>query len=149
MFDHLMKIAIGSDHAGYKYKEVLKEYFEAQHITIRDFGTSSEESVDYPNIIHPLARAVDSNEFPRGIIICGSGNGVAMVANKYANVRAAVCWNEDITRLSRLHNDANIIALPARFISVEQALEFVKIFISTQFEGGRHLKRVEKISKLS
>ena len=142
-----MKIAIGSDHAGYKYKEFLKNFLESRSFTIKDFGTLSEVSVDYPDIIHPLARTVNMDDFQKGIIICGSGNGVAMVANKYPGVRAAVCWNEEITKLSRLHNDANIIALPARFISQEQALEFVKIFIGTPFEGGRHLNRVEKISR--
>jgi ribose 5-phosphate isomerase B len=146
MGDTLRKIAIGCDHAGYKYKELLKNFLESQSFTVKDFGTVSEDSVDYPDIIHPLARAVNRDDFRKGIIICGSGNGVAMVANKYPNVRAAVCWNDEITRLSRLHNDANIIALPARFISREQALEFVKIFISTPFEGGRHSIRVEKIS---
>ena len=148
MFDPLINIAIGCDHAGYKLKEYLKKNLQSQNITVKDFGSFSEDSVDYPDIVHTLARAVDANDFPKGILICGSGNGVAMVANKYRNVRAAVCWSEEITRLSRLHNDANIIALPARFISLDQAMDFVKIFITTQFEGGRHLRRVEKISKL-
>jgi ribose 5-phosphate isomerase B len=148
MFDSLKNIAIGSDHAGYKLKEYLKEYLHSQNYTLKDFGTFSDESMDYPDVIHPLARAVDGDEFQKGIAICGSGNGVAIVANKYRKVRAAVCWNEEITKLSRQHNDANIIALPARFISFDQALEFVKLFIATEFEGGRHSRRVEKISKI-
>ena len=148
MLDTLKKIAIGSDHAGYKFKEYLKQFLQSQEYNITDFGTNSEESMDYPDPIHPLARAVENKEFDKGIIICGSGNGVAMVANKYSSVRAAVCWNEEITRLSRSHNDANIIALPARFITQEQALTFVQVFLSTVFEGGRHLRRVEKISQI-
>jgi len=148
MLDTLKKIAIGSDHAGYKFKEFLKQFLQSQEYNITDFGTNSEESMDYPDPIHPLARAVENKEFDKGIIICGSGNGVAMVANKYSSVRAAVCWNEEITRLSRSHNDANIIALPARFITQEQALTFVQVFLSTVFEGGRHLRRVEKISQI-
>lgn len=147
MLDSLKKIAIGSDHAGYKYKEYLKKYLQSQQFTITDFGTDSEESIDYPDPVHPLARAVDNQDFDKGIIICGSGNGVAIVANKYKMVRAAVCWNEEITMLARQHNDANIIALPARFISPEQALSFLQIFLTTDFEGGRHLRRVEKISQ--
>jgi ribose 5-phosphate isomerase B len=147
MLDSLKKIAIGSDHAGYKFKEYLKEFLLSEHYAVKDFGTSSEESVDYPDIIHPLADAVDKGEFERAVIICGSGNGVAMVANKYKKVRAAVCWNEEITKLSRLHNNANIIAFPARFISFEQGLCYLKVFLSTEFEGGRHKSRVEKISR--
>jgi ribose 5-phosphate isomerase B len=147
MLDFSKKIAIGSDHAGFALKEKLKEYLQSENFSISDFGTFSEESMDYPDVIHPLAFAVNSNEFPRGIIICGSGNGVAIVANKYRNIRAAVCWNEDITLLSRKHNDANIIALPARFISQDLALVLLRIFMETRFEGGRHLKRVEKIAQ--
>jgi len=148
MLDSLKRIAIGSDHAGYKLKEHLKKYLESQQYTITDFGTYSEESVDYPDPIHPLADAINRGEFKNGIIICGSGNGVAMVANKYRMVRAAVCWNNEIVKLARQHNDANIIALPARFISLEQGSEFLQIFLSTDFEGGRHLRRVEKISQI-
>jgi len=148
MLDSFKKIAIGSDHAGYKLKEYLKEYLQSQQYAITDFGTYSEESMDYPDAIHPLAAAVDRNEFEKGVIICGSGNGVAMVANKYKLVRAAVCWNDEIVRLTRRHNDANIIALPARFISSEQGLTFLQIFLNADFEGGRHLRRVEKISQI-
>jgi len=148
MLGSLKNIAIGSDHAGYKLKEYLKEYLQSQQYTVTDFGSFSEESMDYPDSIHPLANAVNRNEFEKGIIICGSGNGVAMVANKYNLVRAAVCWNDEIVRLARRHNDANIIALPARFINFEQGLKFLQIFLNTDFEGGRHKKRVEKISQI-
>ena len=147
MLDSDKKIAIGSDHAGYQLKEYLKEYLKSQQYTVTDFGTHSHESMDYPDSIHPLADTVNRNEITKGVIICGSGNGVAIVANKYPRVRAAVCWNEEIVRLARMHNDANIISLPARFISLEQGLKLLQIFLNTDFEGGRHLRRVEKISK--
>lgn len=148
MPDSLTKIAIGSDHAGYQLKEFLKEYLESNNYIVADFGTHSEDSMDYPDSIHPLAHALNVKEIEIGVIICGSGNGVAMVANKYPGVRAAVCWNEEITKLARLHNDANIISLPARFISMDQAMSFLKIFLNTDFEGGRHQRRVEKISRI-
>ena len=148
MSDSLKKIAIGSDHAGYKLKEYLKENLQKQHYSIKDFGAFSEESMDYPDPIHPLADAISRKEFEKGIIICGSGNGVAIVANKYKMVRAAVCWNEEITKLARRHNDANIISLPARFITNEQGLRYLQVFLDTEFEGGRHLRRVEKISQI-
>lgn len=139
-------IAMGCDHAGFALKEFLKEKLTSQGFIIKDFGTYSEESVDYPDYIHPLAQAVNDGEISRGIIMCGTGNGVSMVANKYRNVRAALCWNQDITRLARQHNDANILALPARFISQEEALSLAGLFLSTAFEGGRHERRVKKIS---
>jgi len=148
MPDTLKKIAIGTDHAGYKLKEQLKEFLNSQQYTVVDFGTFSEESVDYPDFIHPLANAINKNEIEKGIILCGSGNGVAMVANKYRKVRAAVCWNEEVAKFARLHNDANIVSLPARFINSEQALSIIQTFLSTEFEGGRHLRRVEKISQI-
>lgn len=148
MPDSLKKIAIGTDHAGYKLKEYLKEYLKSQQYTVVDFGTDSEESVDYPDFIHPVANAVNKNEIEKGIIICGSGNGAAMVANKYRKVRAAICWNEDVAKFARQHNDANIISLPARFINPEQGLKILEVFLSTDFEGGRHLRRVEKISQI-
>ena len=138
-------IAIGCDHAGFVLKEYLKSELLPLGIDFHDFGTFSEESVDYPDYIHPLAKAVNNGEYEDAIIICGSGNGVAMVANKYEKVRAAICWNEEVVKLSRLHNNANILALPARFITKEQALDFVRLFFSTTFEGGRHERRVEKI----
>jgi ribose 5-phosphate isomerase B len=138
-------IAMGCDHAGYLLKEALKSRILEWGFLISDFGTTSEESVDYPDMIHPVAKAVNNGEFRRGIILCGSGNGVAMVANKYPKVRAAVCWSPEIAALARKHNNANIIALPARFISVETASECVSLFLQTEFEGGRHGRRVEKI----
>jgi ribose 5-phosphate isomerase B len=147
MPEQLQKIAIGSDHAGYCLKEYVKKMILEWGLTVEDFGTYSEESVDYPDLIHPLARAVNEGMFPRAVIICGSGNGVSMVANKYPNVRAALCWKPEIAVLARQHNDANIIALPARFITDEIAAECVKMFINTDFEGGRHKRRVEKIPK--
>jgi ribose 5-phosphate isomerase B len=146
MFDFNQMIAIGSDHAGFKMKGFLISNLEREGYQFQDFGTDSEESVDYSDYIHPLAKAVDKGAVTKGIIICGTANGVAITANKYRKVRAAVCWDEQIVRLSRLHNDANIIALPARFISPEEALSFVKLFFSTDFEGGRHERRVQKIS---
>jgi ribose 5-phosphate isomerase B len=146
MVDFYNPIAIASDHAGFCLKEYIKEKLLDEGFIFYDFGTFSQESVDYPDTVHPLAKAIDEKEFSGGIIICGSGNGVAMVANKYRNIRAAVCWNEEITRLSRQHNNANIIALPARFLPQEEAVKFVTIFFTTGFEGGRHERRVMKIS---
>ena len=145
MLDSLKKIAIGSDHAGYQLKEYLTEYLQSQQYTVADFGTDSEESMDYPDPIHPLANAINRGEFEKGVIICGSGNGVAIVANKYRTVRAAVCWNEEITRLARQHNDANILSLPARFVTTHDAIKMTDIFLEEKFEGGRHLLRINKI----
>jgi ribose 5-phosphate isomerase B len=145
MFDFSQDIPIGCDHAGFRLKEYLLHNLASEGYRFRDFGTFSEDSVDYPDFIHPLAKAINEGIYQRGIIICGSGNGVAMVANKYQLVRSAVCWTDDIARLSRLHNDANIIALPARFITPEDALNMVKMFFTTDFEGGRHERRVLKI----
>ena len=139
-------IAIGTDHAGYKMKEYLKENLNQDGFIFKDYGTFSEEPVDYPDVIHPLAKDINEGKYKRGVIICGSGNGVAITANKYNNVRAAICWEEELAKLARLHNNANIIVLPARFISFKEALLFVKIFFSTGFEGGRHQRRVEKIA---
>ena len=148
MFDFSQEIPIGCDHAGYRLKEYLIERLSEEGYRFKDFGTFSEASVDYPDIIHPLAKAINDGILQRGIIICGSGNGVSMVANKYRNVRSAVSWTVDIARLSRLHNDANILALPARFISPEEALDVVRTFFTTDFEGGRHEPRVRKISAI-
>lgn len=139
-------IAIGCDHAGYIYKEKIKIYLESQGYKVNDFGTNSTDSVDYPDFIHPVAKDVESREEGMGIIICGSGNGVAMTANKYSNIRAAICWNEEIAELARLHNNANIIAIPARFIADSTAIDLVRVFLKTSFEGGRHQRRVAKIS---
>lgn len=148
MEDKMEQIAIAGDHAGFVYKEFIKLNINKLGYTVKDFGTFSTDRVDYPDLIHPLASAIDSGILRTGIILCGSGNGVAMVANKYKGVRAAVCWNEEITRLARLHNNANILALPARFITESMAFELVKIFLTTDFEGGRHEIRVAKIQNL-
>ena len=139
-------IAIGTDHAGFRMKEFLIEHLKPEGYLFKDYGAFSEEPVDYPDIIHPLAKDINDGKYKRGVIICGSGNGVAITANKYNNVRAAICWEKELAKLSRQHNNANIIVLPARLISFKDALSFVKIFFSTGFEGGRHLRRVEKIA---
>ncbi|MFH1159364.1 MAG: RpiB/LacA/LacB family sugar-phosphate isomerase [bacterium] len=141
-------IAIGSDHAGFQMKEYLKKNLEEWGYMTRDFGAFSEDSIDYPDLIHPLASSINKGTLSLGIVICGSGNGAAMVANKYPHVRAAICWDHEIAKLARMHNDANIIALPARFISNVHAAEYVKVFLNTVFEGGRHERRVTKISDM-
>jgi ribose 5-phosphate isomerase B len=148
MVDFMMKIAIGSDHAGYSLKEQIKTGLSTQELVFQDYGTFSEISMDYPDIAHPLSSDVQSGVYKFGILICGSGNGMAITANKYTGIRAALCWNEEITRLARLHNDANILVLPARFISSDIALKAVKLFLETDFEGERHSVRVEKISRV-
>jgi ribose 5-phosphate isomerase B len=140
------KICIGSDHAGYTMKEMVKGWLLAEGYDVEDFGTESEASVDYPDVIHPLAKAVETGSYDRGIILCGSGNGVSITANKHPNVRAALCWNPELARMARLHNDANILSLPARYIDGSMALDLVQIFLTTAFEGGRHQLRVDKIN---
>ncbi len=140
-----MKIAIGNDHAGPEYKFAVLELLEARGIEITNFGTDTLDSVDYPDFANPVAKAVNSGEADFGILICGSANGVAMTANKYANVRAGICWNKEITSLTRQHNNANIICIPARFTSLQQAVGLVETFLDTEFEGGRHQNRVAKI----
>ncbi|GAB4240376.1 MAG: ribose 5-phosphate isomerase B [Ekhidna sp.] len=141
-----MKIAIGGDHAGFHYKERLMAHLKENGHEVKDFGPGSDASVDYPDHVHPLASAIVSGDCDLGILICGSGNGVAMTANKHENVRAALCWNTEIASLARLHNDANIICLPARFIAYEYAESLADTFLSTAFEGGRHGRRVDKIN---
>ena len=140
-----MTIAIGNDHAGTSYKFEIIKALESKGIEVLNFGTDSNDSMDYPDAIHPVANAVESKKATTGIIICGSGNGAQMTANKHQNIRAALCWNNELVSLSRLHNDANILSIPARFVSLQQALGFVDIFLNTTFEGGRHQNRVEKI----
>lgn len=140
-----MKIAIGNDHAGTEYKFAVLELLKERGIEVTNFGTNEESSVDYPDFIHPVASAVQNNEVDFGIIICGSGNGASMVANKHKNVRSALCWTNEITELARQHNNANILGLPARFISKNQALQMVNTFLDTAFEGGRHQTRIDKI----
>ncbi len=147
MFDKVIKIAICSDHGGFDLKEFLKKELEQQSYLLVDYGCFSEKSVDYPDMAHPLAEAVSNNQFEKAIIICGSGNGIQMAANKHRNVRAALCWDIEQTKLCRMHNDANILSLPGRFIDFSLALQMTEVFLNTPFEGGRHQLRVEKISK--
>lgn len=147
MMKNGLKIALGSDHAGYQLKEVIKNFLDAIDYNIEDYGTDSEESVDYPDYVHPLTRDISEGKHDLGIVMCGSGNGVNMTANKNQKIRSALCWTPEIARLARLHNDANVLALPARFLTDAEALEIVKMFLSTAFEGGRHLARVGKISR--
>lgn len=139
------KIAMACDHAGYSKKEMIKEYLENQGHLVKDFGTYSEESVDYPDFAHPMAVAVENKEFDLGISLCGSGNGISMTANKHQGIRSALCWNVEISELARKHNDANVCSVPARFVSDELAIEIIKAFLSTEFEGGRHERRIRKI----
>lgn len=143
-----MKLAIGSDHAGFLLKEKIKTHLLQEGKKVKDFGCYSQERVDYPDFAHPVAEAVEKKEVDFGIIICGSGNGINMAANKHARIRAAVCWKEDLAKLARQHNDANIISLPARFISEEEAMKCVDAFLSEKFEGGRHTDRVKKITHI-
>jgi len=138
-------IAIASDHAGFETKQDIISFLKELKYDCKDFGTHSDESSDYPDFIHPLAKAIEKKEFFKGIVLCGSGNGVNMTVNKYQGIRSALCWNKEIAELSRKHNDANVCALPARFISKEEAIEIVKVFLTTDFEGGRHQKRIDKI----
>ncbi|NOQ25998.1 MAG: ribose 5-phosphate isomerase B [Bacteroidales bacterium] len=143
----MIKISIGiaCDHAGFDYKEKLKEYLELEGYEVKDYGTYSNESTDYPDYAHPVALAVENNKHKFGITICGTGNGINMTANKYQKIRAALCWNVEIAELARLHNDANICSLPARFVDYNLVKEIVNTFLNTNFEGGRHLRRIEKI----
>lgn len=140
-----MKISIGNDHAGTDYKFEIIKYLESQGITVINYGTDSNESSDYPDFIHPVAEDVEKNKVDFGIIICGSGNGANMTANKHKGVRSALCWTKEIVTLAREHNNANILSIPARYTSLPQAIEMVKTFLNTEFEGGRHERRVEKI----
>ena len=140
-----MKIAIGNDHAGTEYKLAIIGLLKSLGIEVTNYGTDGTDSVDYPDFVHPVAIDVEEGKVDLGIIICGSGNGASMTANKHQKVRCALCWNKEIVALARTHNDANILSLPARFISLPQALEMVKMFLDTKFEGGRHERRIEKI----
>ena len=147
MFDKQKTIPIASDHGGFEMKDYLKKVLTDAGYQIKDMGTDSENSVDYPDMIHPLARAVNEGKYDLGIILCGSGNGAQMTANKYPHVRAALCWSKEQAKLAREHNNANIISLPGRFVDLKDAAEMVKIFLNTDFEGGRHERRVKKIPK--
>ena len=145
-FNLFAPIGIGSDHAGFEYKAKLVQKLTSLGYEVKDFGPYSADSVDYPDFVHPLSSAIESGEFEFGVVICGSGNGVAITANKHQGIRAALCWNEELSALSRQHNNANVLAIPARFIPYEQAERLVEIFLKTPFEGGRHQNRVSKIS---
>lgn len=141
-----MKISIGNDHAGPEYKNAIVEMLESSGHTVQNYGTNSNDSVDYPDFGHAVATDITSNNADFGIVICGSGNGINMTVNKHAGVRAALCWTKEIAELARLHNNANIISIPARYTSIPQAVEMVKTFLATDFEGGRHQTRVDKIA---
>lgn len=141
----MKKVAIAADHAGFEYKELIKKHLEGQY-EVQDFGTYSTDSVDYPDFVHPSATSVENGENELGILICGSGNGVQITANKHQKIRCALCWMPEIASLARQHNDANMISIPARFISKELAFEIVDKFLTTIFEGGRHQNRVDKIA---
>lgn len=139
-------IAIGSDHAGFAYKEKLKVWLQVNGFTVKDFGTHTADSVDYPDFAHPVAIAVEKKEAEFGLLLCGSANGVAITANKHQGIRAAICWTEEVAAVSRQHNNANIVCVPARFVSEQLAEKILNVFLNTPFEGGRHARRVEKIS---
>jgi len=141
-----MTIAIGNDHAGTEYKFEIIKFLEELGHTVLNFGTDTSDSMDYPDAIHPTAEAVETGKATFGIILCGSGNGAQMTANKHQGIRAALCWNNELVALTRQHNNANVLTIPARFVSLQQALGFVKVFLSTEFEGGRHQNRVTKIA---
>lgn len=139
-------IAICSDHAGYELKQLVLAFLQEKGVKVmNDFGAYSSESSDYPDYAHPMANAVETGEFDYGISICGSGNGISMTVNKHAGIRAALCWTPEIARLARLHNNANVLSLPARFVTKEEAFQMIEVFFTTDFEGGRHVKRIEKI----
>jgi ribose 5-phosphate isomerase B len=140
-----MKISIGNDHAGPEYKKAIVKYLEDKGITVTNYGTNTFDSVDYADFVHPVATDVENGAADLGIIICGSGNGAAMTANKHQKIRAALCWTKEIAALARLHNDANILAIPARYTSIEQAVDMVATFLNTEFEGGRHQARIDKM----
>ena len=142
----MKKIGIACDHAGYEMKEFLVGYLSAKGYEVIDFGTHSEESIDYPDVGHALAEASENGELEQGVGLCGSGEGMAMTLNKHQGIRAGLCWNTDVAALTRQHNDANVVVLPARFISNDEAMAIVETFLATDFEGGRHVRRVEKIA---
>ena len=145
-FDLSKPIAIGSDHAGFDYKESLISFLESKGLPFQDFGTHSKDSTDYPDYAHPVASAVEDGTCAFGILLCGSANGVAITANKHQHIRAAICWGEELAQLARAHNDANVICIPARFVSESDAEKMLAVFITTPFEGGRHANRVNKIA---
>lgn len=140
-----MKISIGNDHAGTGYKDLIREKLESMGHTVINHGTNSHDSVDYPDFVHPVARDVENGEADLGVIICGSGNGANMTANKHQGVRSALCWNVEIAKLAREHNNANVLSIPARFVAKDLAVEMLEAFVNTEFEGGRHQRRIDKI----
>lgn len=142
-----MKIGLGSDHAGFQLKEKLKPYLLSKGYEIKDFGCYSEERADYPDFAHLVSLAVSNKEYDMGLLICGSGNGINMAANKHKGIRSALCWNAEIAELARLHNDANVLTLPGRYITEVEAKKCIDVFFTTAFEGGRHTERVKKISE--
>ena len=143
--NYTMNIAIGADHAGFEAKEKIKNYLSQKQIAFHDFGTHSSESVDYPDFAHPVALSVEKKQYTLGILICGSGQGVNITANKHQGIRSALCWNAEIAKLSRQHNDANVLAIPGRFLKDDEIINIVETFINTAFEGGRHANRTQKI----
>jgi ribose 5-phosphate isomerase B len=145
-FNLSLPVAIGSDHAGYNYKEEIISFLDGKNVKWKDFGTYSIDSVDYPDFAHPVAQAVENGEAAFGILICGSANGVAITANKHQGIRAAICWGEELADLARKHNDANIICIPARFVRETLVEKMLEVFMHTEFEGGRHKNRVDKIA---
>ena len=148
MFEKEKILPISCDHGGFEMKEILKEKLTIEGYNVKDFGTFYEDSVDYPDFIHPLANSINKDEYELGIIICGSGNGAQMTANKYSNVRACLCWSVEQAQLTRQHNNANILSLPGRFVGFDLAMDITITFLTTNFEGGRHQNRVDKISKI-
>jgi ribose 5-phosphate isomerase B len=145
-FDVSKPVAIGADHAGFEYKTAIAELLKEKGLEVKDFGTYSADSVDYPDFAHPVASAVEDGEAAWGILICGSANGVAITANKHRGIRAALCWNKEVAEITRKHNNANIICIPARFVSIQEATGMITAFNETEFEGGRHQNRVSKIA---
>lgn len=143
-----MKLAIGCDHAGFEYKELLLKYLTEKNFSVKDFGTYSLASVDYPDFVHPVCKSIENGEADFGILLCGSANGVCITANKHQTIRAALCWQDKVAALARQHNNANVICIPARFVSIQETESMISIFLSTNFEGGRHAARVAKISEL-
>ena len=146
VFDKNKPIAIGSDHAGFEYKEAVKNWLEQKGYTVKNLGTYSASSVDYPDFAHPVASSVETGEAAFGILFCGSANGVAITANKHPHIRAGLCWENDVAKVVRKHNNSNIICIPARFVALSLAIEMIENFMSTEFEGGRHADRVNKIA---
>ncbi|MCX6208516.1 MAG: ribose 5-phosphate isomerase B [Bacteroidetes bacterium] len=145
-FNIQLPIAIGCDHAGFEYKQQIIDWLQHSNFIVKDFGTNSLASVDYPDFAHPVASSVENSETAFGILLCGSANGVAITANKHQHIRAGLCWNNEVAKLVRQHNNANIICIPARFVTLETAIDMINIFMQTNFEGGRHQNRIDKIN---